>query len=281
MPIAPFRQIVAGLACLLLAACLLTPGKFVSALDVHKDGTFTYSYAGEIHLLALSKLAQMGRGGAGVFTARPCTDDKTGEPRKCRESEVAQQKQEWDSEQAASSERRSRESDQMKAMLGGIDPSSPKAAEELAARLRRQAGWRRVDYKGEGLFDVDFQQSGTLDRDFAFPTIERFPMANAFITIARRNDGSLRIDAPGFGGSAGGEPWRAMIGGMSSSDSKDPAFAGLPLPDGTFTLTTDAQVLANNTEEGPQADPKGQRLQWTVSPRSTSAPMVLLKLGGR
>jgi hypothetical protein len=79
--------------------------------------------------------------------------------------------------------------DVAKLMLGGMGPSSPHAAEEFAQRLRRQAGWKRVDYKGDGLFEVDFAIEGRLDHDFTFPTIERFPMANQFVQVALRSDG--------------------------------------------------------------------------------------------
>lgn len=47
----------ATLATLLLAGCLLLPGKFTSGIDLRKDGSFSFTYKGEIHVLALSKLA--------------------------------------------------------------------------------------------------------------------------------------------------------------------------------------------------------------------------------
>src|SRR5688572_22572056 len=36
---------------MLLVSCLLTPGQFVSTLDVKRDGGFTFTYAGEVILL--------------------------------------------------------------------------------------------------------------------------------------------------------------------------------------------------------------------------------------
>jgi hypothetical protein len=281
-----FRQMLVVMASLFVAACLLTPGKFTSALDVRRDGAFTYSYTGEIHLLALSKLADMGRS-SDTFTASTCTNPETGNIRECSREELAIQKSEWEAERTRSAERKRRDTDSMKAMLGGIDPGNPRAAEELAARLRRQAGWRRVDYKGDGLFDVDFVLSGRMDRDFSFPTIERFPTANAFVTVSRRSDGTLRIDAPGFAPASAGEPFRGMMGGLAAMGSSKNAdgsgstsrqVPGMPMPDGMFTLTTDAAIMANNTDEGPQADPRGQKLSWAISTRTTAAPMALLRL---
>ncbi len=51
--------LLAGSAAL-LSSCFIAPGRFVSALDIRDDGHFTFTYNGEIHTLALSKLAQQG-----------------------------------------------------------------------------------------------------------------------------------------------------------------------------------------------------------------------------
>jgi hypothetical protein len=276
---------------LLLSACLLSPGKFTSALDLRRDGRFSYSYKGEIFMLGLSKLAEMGQAEARKpFVAKPCEDDNT-DVRRCTAAELAEQKQTWADEQGAAAVKAKKDAESMKAMMGGIDPTNPKAAEELAARLRRQVGWRSVVYKGDGLYLVDFAIAGRIDHDFTFPTIERFPLADAFVQITRRNDGTVRIDAPGFAPSAGGSPFAQMMGGgmmgglmdgASSSGSDKSAKPGaptMPVIDGQFTLTTDGDILANNTDEGPQADTTGKRLQWTVSPRTTAAPTALIKVG--
>ena len=269
---------------MLVSACLLSPGKFVSTLDIRKDGRFTYAYKGEIYLLALSKLAQDAEA-AKEFTAEDCHEEN-GDVRKCTADELAEQKSNWEESRKASADKAKRDADQMKAMLGGIDPSSPQAAEELAARLRRQAGWRSVVHKGEGLFEVDFQLSGRLDHDFAFPTIERFPMANAFVQLSRRNDGTIRMDAPGFAPSGGNSPLTQMFQSGMMSDGKGDGAEGaekgdmprFPQLDGDFTLTTDGTILANNTDEGPQAIPAGQRLNWKVNPRTTAAPTALVRI---
>ena len=261
---------------LAVSACLLTPGKFTSALDIRKDGRFSYAYAGEIHLLALSKLAEAGQKKA--FTPVKCYDDDMKE-RTCSATEIAEQKRNWEEDRKAGEEKSKKDAEGMKAMMGGIDPSSPQAAEELAARLRRQVGWKSVIYKGDGLFLVDFALAGRLDHDFAFPTIERFPMANPFVQLSRRSDGTVRLDAPGFGASSGGgNPFAALIGGGMTTDGKSGS-GPPPQMDGTFTLTTDGAVLANNTDEGPQPDPAGQKLSWAVNPRTAAAPTALVKLG--
>ncbi|MES2494360.1 MAG: hypothetical protein V4579_13920 [Pseudomonadota bacterium] len=258
-----------------LSACLLTPGRFTSALDVRRDGQFSFSYAGEIHLLALSKLAEATR--KRTFTADKCHDAAMAE-RPCTAAELHKQRRAWEDQREAGNEKSRQEEETMKALLGGIDPSSPQAAEELAARLRRQAGWKSVVHQGDGLFTVDFAITGRVDHDFAFPTIERFPMANPFVQLTRRTDGTVRIEAPGFGaGPGGGNPLAAMMGGIGGmAGTNAPA---VPRMDGTFTLTTDGAVLANNTDEGPRPDPSGQKLSWAINPRAAAAPTALVRLG--
>jgi len=266
-----------ALASLLLSACLLAPGKFTSTLDLRKSGQFSFAYTGEIHMLALSKLAEEAAvDDDKTFTAETCYKEDSFDERPCTEAEIAEQKQAWQDKRARSAEKRRQDAESMKAILGGIDPSNPKAAEELAARLRRQAGWKRVDYKGDGLFDVDFAISGRLDHDFTFPTIERFPMANAFVQIALRSDGTVRVDAPGFAPNAAGEPFRAMMQGIGAKEKATP---GAPQVDGRFTIRTDGAILANNTDEGPQTDAGGQKLDWAVNLRTPAAPTALIKLG--
>jgi hypothetical protein len=302
--------LAAGLA-VLLTGCLLTPGKFTSSLDLRKGGTFTYKYDGEIHLLALSKLAQMGQAAENdEYVEEPCYDDETFEERDCTADEMAEHRKAWDEGAAARKAKKEQDAAAMRAMLGGIDPADPAAAEELAARLRRQVGWNRVDYKGDGLFDVSFSLTGKLDHDFLFPTFEGFPMANFFVTASRRVGGAVRIDAPGFGPQAGGNPFQSMMmAGMMGSagdaaaaaaeaevaanaeaagDAVDAAASDnagtadsipdLSMIEGTFTITTDGEILANNTDEGASVDPKGKTLKWTINVRTKQAPTALIKI---
>ncbi len=278
--IAAATAVLLGLA---LTACMLTPGRFTSALDLRKDGRFTFTYTGEIHVLALSKMAQQGR--QTEFKPDTCYDDDFKE-RPCTKDELAEQRKTWDEGAADREAKAKKDAEQAKAMFGGLDPSDPKAAEELAARLRRQVGWKSVVYQGDGLYLVEFALSGRLDHDFAFPTIERFPMTNPFVQISRRADGTVRIDATGFGPgtggmAGGGNPFAAMMGGAGLAGGGDGKSDTAPPPiyDGTFTITTDGAVLANNTDEGPQADPTGQKLLWTVNARIPAAPTALVRLG--
>ena len=56
--IRPARSLAVALvaaASLLLSGCFVSPGSFTSAIDLRKDGRFSYSYSGEIYLIGLSK----------------------------------------------------------------------------------------------------------------------------------------------------------------------------------------------------------------------------------
>jgi len=282
--------IFAAAATLALAACIVAPGTFQATLDLRRDGQFTFTYEGQIYLLALSQLADMASeadGAAGDFVEQPCYDDEDFDERPCTEEEVAEQRAQW--EQAAESRRASneRDSEMLKAMLGGIDPADPEAAEELAVRLRRQEGWKRVDYRGDGLFEVEFALTSRIGHDFSFPTFERFPMSNAFVIANLRQGNTVRIEAPGFSAqSGGGNPFQGMMTGMAGVfGAVAAAEAGGEMPkfpetEGTFRIVTDGRILANNTDEGPVDSANGQVLEWKVNKRTQSPPMALIQLGG-
>lgn len=265
---------------LALSGCLLSPGTFTSELHLMKDGNFSYSYDGEIQMLGLSKLAELGNAADETFAAT-CWDDETFEDRDCTAEEEAEQRKEWDANAAERAEKNKSEAEAMKALLGGIDPSSPEAAQELAERLERQRGWDNVIYRGDGLFDVEFRVSGQLSHDFAFPVIEKLPLANVFVSVVLRDGGQVRVDAPAFTAGGNEMPMAGMMSGMAelaklgeTGDGK--SAPKIVVPNGTFTIVTDGRILANNTDEGPAAHASGQSLSWTVNQRTTQAPTALI-----
>lgn len=275
----------ATLATLLLAGCLLLPGKFTSAIDLRRDGSFSFTYKGEIHVLALSKLAAEERNRkneTAPFEPSSCFDDEKGEERACTDSEIAEQKKAWEEDVAASkaaaAEKQKSDEQMAKAMLGGIDPSDPRAAQEFAERLRRQKGWKSVIDKGDGKFEVEYAIAGKLTHDFSFPMIEKLPMVMPFVTMIRRTDGSVRIDAPAFASGAASSPIMGMAAMAADEKSGKAGGDGMPVLDGVLMLSTDGEILANNTDEGPVASPSGKTLQWKVNERSKEAPTALIRI---
>lgn len=279
---------------LVLAGCMVMPGKFTSDLALRRDGTFTFHYKGEIILAALAQGSKSTKADAippEPFEQQPCTDPQTDEAHDCSPAEIAQQRARWNDEQKAKKAAKANEDVQnrkmMQAFMGGIDPDDPKAAAAFAQRLARQEGYASVVSKGGGKFEVDYSASGRLDHDFTFPTIERLPMVMPFVSLIRRADGSVRVDAPAFSTAAANPVMPglgAMAGAMSgmkesAKPGTKPATDGPPIAEGTFILRTDGQILANNTDEGPQAEGTGlSRLDWKVDARTATAPTALIKL---
>lgn len=279
---------LAAIGALVLSACIVSPGTFEASLDLRREGQFTFAYRGEIHLLALSQLADMASKADSEdeeFVEQPCYDDEDFEERTCTDEEIAEQRASWEENAADRKESAERDAEMMKALLGGIDPADPEAAEELAARLRRQEGWKRVDYRGNGLFDVEFEMASRIGHDFAFPTFERFPMSNSFVVATLRQGNTVRVEAPGFATRGGGNPFQGMMTGMAgvfgavAAAQPDSDIPKLPEVNGTFRIVTDGEILANNTEEGPRAGTGGQVLEWTINRRTQAGPMALIKLG--
>lgn len=278
---------------LVLAGCILMPGRFVSDLALRRDGTFTFHYKGEIVLSALAMPGKADLPGDSkadaatpppLFEAEPCTNPATDEAHPCSEAELKAQRSRWAAAPRAnmgpSSDDKEQSRKMMQAMMGGLDLDDPKAGEAFAARLARQQGWTSVVSKGRGKFEVEYTVSSRLDHDFTFPTIERLPMLIPFVAVIRRRDGTVRVDAPAFTANAA-DPVMRGFGAMATGKAGGKDQPNRPTLDGTFTLRTDGQILANNTDEGPQADPagNGSRLNWKVDMRTAAAPTALIKLG--
>ena len=273
----------AGLA-LLLAACFVLPGKFASTLDIRKNGHFTYAYKGEIVLMGLTRIAQsvMAAKPPRPYEAVPChtTDLETERP--CTKTELAKQKTDWDTAQAENAKKQADDLATFKQVFSGIDPNDPKAADQIAERLRHQTGWNSVIYKGNGIYDVDVSIAGVLDRDFEFPTIERIPGMMPFVVINRRSNGEVRIDSPlmqyttmGMPGGAAAQVYAQQRAGLSNGA----AWPSFPQADGHLTLTTDGVILSSNTEHGPSAAANGKQLDWDISGHNPIPPMALIGLG--
>ena len=79
---------------------------------------------------------------------------------------------------------------------------------------------------------------------------------------------SQQIIAIGMGGMASG-----MLGKSSDKMPAEPLAIK-----GSFTLTTDARILANNSEDGPEETGDMQVVRWDIGPAAYGAPMALLKL---
>lgn len=288
--------LVTGLA-LALAGCFMTPGKFTSELAITGPDSFTFRYEGEIFFLGLSKLAQMGAAADQAFKPETCYSEDSFEERECTPEELAKQRADWEAGAAERAAEAKKQAQQLAAMMGGIDPSDPKAADELVKLLQRQKGWERVVHKGDGVFDVSYRANGTMGHDFTFPMIEGFPQVNPFVQVFLRKGGQVRINAPAFAAAQSGDATGlgAMFGlgsmaGLASlgqstggGDPESEALKAIPQIGGTFTVRAapGMRILANNTDEGPVAGTAGETLTWAITPRTTQAPTALIATGAR
>jgi hypothetical protein len=278
---------VVAVCALLLAACLVLPGKFAATLDLRKDGHFTYTYKGDIVILGVTKLAEMAMAQKPkpVFAPSACYKEDGEAERDCTPAEVTAQKKDWQAQQTVQAEKDARDKAMIVKALGGIDPTDPKAAAEIAARLSGQAGFKRVTYMGNGRYDVDYAISGMLTYDYQFPTIERMmPQVIPFIVLNKRNNGEVRIDSPLMQQAAlsmpGGNMTQvfAQMIGMDKDGKRSEATRDFPVVDGHFTLITDGVVLSNNTEHGAKTVPGGKQLDWDINFMTAISPMALIEL---
>jgi hypothetical protein len=202
------------------------------------------------------------------------------EERECTKQEIADQKKEWDEDQ----ERRKKEKEQSKKMfamlLGGVDPEDPKTITKFTKEVERLAAWNKVEHLGNGVFKVDYKTKGRLADDFAFPVIPRYALGNPMVHVTRWDNGRVRIEAPTFHNDTELSA-AALMGGGSFLPGMPGAGKAKFEPveiKGSFTIRTDAPILANNSEEGPSDEAGWQVLRWEIGPKTYGPPMALIKM---
>ncbi|CAO1651038.1 Lipoprotein [Parasphingorhabdus sp. NYA22] len=302
---------LALVAPLLLAGCLLIPGKFDSQLQVMNDGTYNFTYVGQMQLAeddsppSSSGMEQMPydrdramcfdqiNKASGKVTAYPVdlysspvnNDDDPDhyEERECSAEEIAALEQMHDNEMARlsgdSRDSKKAEDDKknaaMSSIFGGAIPGDDEGLKKFAAKLAKYDGWNKVEYMGNNLFEVEYAVSGKFDQMFAFPTIPGATMQFPFVQIIRRSDGELEVLTPAMGGAGG------LAGAMGPSPMGGPSGKSKTQPiDGTFTIMTDGEVLTNNTEDGLTLKGSMKSMRWKVDGTSgpDGSPRAIIKL---
>lgn len=301
-----------------LSSCFIQPGEFDATLTVDQNGDFLFDYKGQIQLIsnAANQASQMFQGST-EFEAK-CSDEITitktyadGEEippedpnksvsrsimsnddgtetivqdtenvaRVCRPAEVKEQKAEWDAgqaERAAEQVRKKAESENILKLYGGLNFDDPEMIARFTREVEKLAGFRKIEHLGDGVFMVDYSTKGHLPDNFAFPIFPSVSVGSPMLYVTRLDDGSLSVAAPAF---------RVIPDDEKSSveDASNPAGQqakkAIPVK-GSFTLTTDAQILTNNSNGKSVAVTSGTRktLRWDIGPGSGEAPKALLKL---
>ncbi len=282
---------------LLISGCFLVPGRFGANVDLRKDGTFTVAYKGEIIVEAPDditsndkakvwddKMARCYRSGRKEFDeyadlAEPVDDNELNpdadpeQARKpCSNADYGELRVQFETQQSEKAAKKAEESQRMAQLFGfGGDDASNQA---LAAELMKQDGWKSVEYKGKGVFDVDYSLTGKVGHDYLFPIFPKTDMVIPFIMLRKRADGAVQVTAPALiGGGMRMLGERAKLLGLP--DSKEVPKS--PRTDGLFTVTTNGEILTNNTADGPTGGGT-KTLSWRIAPATDRVPETLIRL---
>lgn len=240
------RFLALAAAPLFLTGCLLAPGKFVSLMEVNADRSFTFTYVGEVHALNAEGIGDMMKDG---------DDSDSGD------------------DDAMADEASTLVQNDGFAMLSvQNDPIGDSKAEKneaqkkaLAETLSKESGYRRVEYRGDDMFYIDYAISGRLDHAFVFPYNLDGELIFPFVVAELRANGTVRIKAPAFAKSAS----RNDMSGMGKTNDKI---------DGSFTLTTDAEVVSQNNEAGATSAGGKKTITWRITPMTADAPAAVLRM---
>lgn len=286
------KFIVAAAAPLVLGGCLWGPGKFTSDLALRKNGTFVLDYRGEI-LLQMpddkgaaplpwdNDMASCYVDGRAEIVDTDISIDKAEDSdsdanevkkRTCTAAQLAKLKAQHEKERAEKVEQRRKESENVAKMLG-LPSSDDESNRRFAANLMKYQGWRSVIYKGKGVFDVDYQFEGRVDQDYAFPMMPESDIVIPFVMIRRRQDGTIMVTAPALTGGSGPLSGRAKMLNLPDKGDGPPSRA-----EGRFTITTDGEILTNNSEDGPVVGAAGRQVRWDVSSGTTKIPEMVVRL---
>jgi len=232
----------------LLSACLLTPGKFTSTLDIRADRSFTFSYQGEVIASDFGDdLKNMGK------------DDDDGETDDDSPSEIGTAYYRQIAAKDAPADENAEEEQEKQAKM-----------QTIADALSKEKGYRSVRYLGGNKFEIDYHISGRLDHSFLFPFNVDAQAVFPFVAVEVRKNGKVRVQAPGFASdndSSGG-----AMGGMGDKSAKE--------REGSFTLITDAEIISQNQEDGTTDTARGKQIVWQITPLTRIAPMAVLKFAG-
>ena len=233
--------------CLMLGACLVTPGKFESTLDIRADRQFSFTYKGEILSSDMKGLGSS----SGTPGDSPVGD---GAPEK-KDSALHKTAM-----QQGSEERFDRSN----------APGDEAQMQAIATALLKEKGFRSARYMGNHKFEIDYAISGRLTHSFLFPFNSDAEIVLPFVAVELRGGDRVRVKAPGY--SNGFDKSREPMG--QSGPGEDAAKA----LDGHFTLTTDAEIVSQNQEDGAQSIAGGRRIVWRITPLTSEAPMATLRV---
>lgn len=156
-------------------------------------------------------------------------------------------------------------------LFGGALPGDDASMEKLAAKLENYAGWDSVTYTGNDVFQVSYNAEGLVSNGFTFPILADAAAILPFVQILPHKDGTYEVIAPGYGGSNSVVTLANLDRGASRSLAKQ----DIVTSKGTFTLTTDSDVLANNSQKGLRTEFGRKVIEWDVR-EGVASPRALI-----
>jgi hypothetical protein len=254
---------LALVAPLVLVGCAFSPGKFVSSLTILADRSFTFTYQGEV--IAVDLAAEMAKGMGDAFK-----DEKKGDETEKKMS-TSWVPASWQEDCAAElNQSDCADSDVLdNATDDAAADDEDKAKKEakfkaIAEALTKEAGYRSVVYKGDGVFVIDYQISGKLTHAFLWPYNIDAEVIFPFVVVELRGKDQVRLKAPAFGD--------------SDSMTKGQASGGKSKLDGMFTLITDGEIVSQNNEDGAKTVGGRKQVAWKATPLSKDAPMAVVRV---
>jgi hypothetical protein len=248
----------------ILSACYFIPGQFDASLDIRRDGTFRFRYVGEF-VFPLSRNKPENNSNEAEFQ---CYDDIAVEYRSCNAAETVTRRRDFEERQRIGK----KESDEFAVFIGyNVDDEAANAM--LAKRMMQSKGWKTVIYKGSGIYQVEYETTGILDRDVLFPVLAETHISAPFVIIRPSPDGNVEVNAPGL---ASGLLRQMIVGNEPMAMD----FALFNPTRGTFTVTTDAEITSTNGDigKGQKAAIHWQILDGKMIGRPTELPKALLRL---
>lgn len=238
---------------LALGACIMSPGKFTSTLDIRADRSFAFTYKGEVIVNDFSDMSK------GLGDSDDEGDGEDDAPDDASDTAVYQQIALADTASGAADANAGQEPE---------DAEKLAKMNEIAAALSKEEGYHSVRYMGQNRFEIDYRISGRLDHSFVFPFNIDAQAAFPFLAIEVRKDGRVRVQAPGFAEKNESASAASSMGGGKGASQHE----------GTFTLTTNAEIVSQNQEDGAVSTAQGKQIVWKITPSTSIAPMAVLKL---
>lgn len=250
---------LALIAPLVLVGCAFSPGKFTSSLTLLADRSFTFSYQGEV--IAVDIAGEMAKGMGDAFKDSGKDDDK-----KETSTTALLHDTSWQDEDAAGNATAPSDDDKDSTEDDSAEDKAKKEAKfkAIGEALTKEAGYRSVTYKGDGVFLIDYQISGKLTHNFLWPYNLDAEVIFPFVVIELRGREQVRVKAPAFGDND--SPGKGKTEGTKAK------------LDGTFTLITDGELVSQNNEDGAKTAGGRKTVRWKATPLSKDAPMAVVKV---